>query len=130
MVRLSKGKRIVFSIMVGLLVYLVFIGSSYQLFKIRINHQLKVAINSSSNDTTDTYLYYVTGHKGIVGYVFYRTKSIPASMVEIYERARIENIVLSNFQGTLGEIYRFAVMVFLPLICHLEPKNGIVKRRY
>ncbi len=123
MVTLSRYKMIVCSILLGLMIYSVFIGCSYQLFKSNINEQAKTSINYEIDDITDKYLYYMTGHKGIVGYVFLRTESIPSNMVQVMERVKKDNIEIPNLYGFLGEIFRFAIMVFLPLLAQLQPNS-------
>lgn len=121
LVKFEKYKMIICGLLIGLTAYSVFIGVSYQLFQLNIRNRLQAGNYFINNvdEAIDKYLYFETGHKGLAGYMLIRTKRIPMTMVDIYERAERRGIHLTNFNGIIGEIIRTFAMIFIPVLTTL-----------
>lgn len=121
LVKFEKYKMIICGLLIGLTAYSVFIGASYQLFQLDIRNKIQDSSYTIGNvdEVIDEYLYFETGHKGLSGYMLIRTKRIPLTMVDVYERAERSGIHLTSYNGIIGEIFRPFAMIFIPVLCSL-----------
>ena len=118
MVRTSEQKMKVFSLLVGITMYVTYITVGYGLFRTEIEKYAPVnsTINYSAEKFADDLIYKETGHKGIVGYMNLRTHT----KTVFIGGCSVDN---SRGEGMLTEIFKFILLTFMPFMSQLQPQN-------